>query len=241
MTHEAVILGLSLTVDPLGSLRNHALEYGIELSSAQLERFSVYLKELMLWNRSMNLTGLRSAERVVIDLFLDSLIPLPLMPPEGPLLDVGSGAGVPGLPIKIVQAQLEVHLLEAKAKRVSFLKHVIRLMGLHRIQVFCGRIEEESTSLPCDLYPAVTVRAFAPLPHTLTCCAPRLAKGGLLFCFLGRHVQRAMEESRGILEREGLKVFETVSYRLPGKQEMRHAVVFKKEGGPLTLDALAGC
>jgi 16S rRNA (guanine527-N7)-methyltransferase len=215
--------------DPLTSLRDCASDYGIDLSTAQLGLFRLYLDELTLWNRRMNLTGMDRADRMVIELFLDSLIPAPRIPGEGCLLDVGSGAGVPGLPLKIFHPRLDVHLLEAKARRVSFLRQVIRLLGLTGIGVFRGRIEEEPGALPFEHYPLITARALAPLSRTLAWCSPRLSPEGLLICFLGPSAQKVLDESREVMERAGMVVREVIPYSLPGSKGKRHTVFFQRK------------
>jgi len=213
----------------LTSLRDRAPDYGIELSSAQLDLFRLYLDELTLWNRRMNLTGMDRADRTVIELFLDSLIPAPRIPGEGRLLDVGSGAGVPGLPLKIFHPHLDVHLLEARARRVSFLRQVVRLLGLPGIGVFRGRIEKEPGALPFERYPLITARALAPLARTLAWCSPRLSPEGLLVCFLGRSAQKVLDESREVMERTGMAVQEVIPYSLPGSEGRRHTVFFRRK------------
>ncbi len=124
------------------SLHSKALDYGISLTEHQLSLFQIYLDELWDWNHRINLTGLSTRERIIIELFLDSLIPAPFLPENGRMFDVGSGAGLPGVPLKIFRPHLEVHLLEANSKRVSFLKQVIRLLSLRKIEVMKGRIEK---------------------------------------------------------------------------------------------------
>jgi 16S rRNA (guanine527-N7)-methyltransferase len=215
--------------DPLTSLREHASDYGIELSTTHLDLFGLYLDELRLWNRRMNLTGIDRADRMVIELFLDSLIPAMRIPGDGCLLDVGSGAGVPGLPLKIFHPRLDVHLLEARARRVSFLRHVVRLLGLPGIGVYRGRIEEEPRVLPFEHYPLIMARALAPLTRTLAWCSPRLSPEGFLVCFLGVSAQKVLDESREIMEGEGMVIQEVIPYSLPGSKGKRHTVFFQKK------------
>ena len=212
--------------DRLEPLRVHAREVGISLDDEQMERFGIYLRELMLWNEKFNLTGLRSPERIVTELFLDSLIPAPRIPAEGRLLDAGSGAGLPGLPLKILYPGLEVHLLEARAKRVSFLKEMVRLLGLRGIEVIRGRIEKD-LSAP-DGYPWITARALAQFPQTVRWCSPLLCEGGVLVCYLGERGVETFEENRIEVEHAGLDLQEVIPYSLPGKSGRRHAVFLKK-------------
>ncbi|RJR37258.1 MAG: 16S rRNA (guanine(527)-N(7))-methyltransferase RsmG [Desulfobacteraceae bacterium] len=214
--------------EALRSFELHARHCGIELSARQLELFGLYLKELMRWNEKMNLTGLRDPERIVIELFLDSLVPGSMIPHEGSLLDVGSGAGFPGLPLKILYPDLEVHLLESREKRVSFLRQVIRLMDLDGISVIQGRIERRSEILPLDCYRLATARAFGPFLEIIRWCAPALCDGGMLICYLGEHGPRILAESRTLLEEEKLGIKDALPYTLPGKRGKRHGVILRK-------------
>jgi 16S rRNA (guanine527-N7)-methyltransferase len=215
--------------DELHFLREHASEYGIHLSEQQLGLFGSYLNELVLWNRHVNLTGVSTRERMIIELFLDSLIPAPHIPEEGRVLDVGSGAGFPGLPLKIYRPGLDLSLLEAKSKRVSFLKHVIRLLGLSSTKTIKGRIEKDMENLHPDGYTMITARAVAPLFQTMAWCAPFLKPDGLLVCFLGSGVQQALDKSGQIMERQGVYVYERIPYFLPGKKSERNVLIFRKE------------
>jgi len=100
----------------------------------------VFLAELQHWNRSHNLTAVRKAEDMVAQHLLDSLALLPHLP-EGLLLDVGSGAGLPGIPIAIVRPTQEIVLIEPNAKKTAFLRHLCRRLGLRHVEVFAGPVE----------------------------------------------------------------------------------------------------
>jgi len=214
--------------EALHSFEVYARDYGMELSDRQLELFGLYLKELMRWNEKMNLTGLRDPGRIVVELFLDSIVPGAMIPHEGSLLDVGSGAGFPGLPLKILYPDLDVCLLESREKRVSFLRQVIRVMDLEGIGVIHGRIESGSKIFPLDCYRFTTARAFAPFPQTIRWCSPALCDGGMLICYLGEQGPQILAESRVLLEKEKLLIKDALSYRLPGKRGKRHAVILGK-------------
>ena len=177
----------------------------------------------------MNLTGLSTREKVVIELFLDSLIPAPFLPAEGRMLDVGSGAGFPGLPIKIYSPKLRTQLLEPSRKKINFLRQVIRLLNLSAVEAVRGRIENNVSSLSVGSYDIVTARAVAASSRTIPWCAPYLAPGGQLVAFFGRGVEKACRESRSILKRYDLVLQRRIPYRLPGKRSERTALIFRKK------------
>jgi len=218
-----------VTLEHLQSLRAHASAYGITLSDRHLELFRLYLDELWVWSRHMNLTGLATREGMVLELFLDSLVPAPYLPDQGDLLDLGSGAGFPALPLKICKPGLRVSLLEAHAKKVSFLRQVIRLLRLEDAHVMRGRIERDTEDLAPAGYDMITARAVASLSQVVGWCAPFLAPGGLLVGFLGSRGRHALNECQEVMERHGLRPSSVIPYLLPNKKTERALVLLRKE------------
>jgi 16S rRNA (guanine527-N7)-methyltransferase len=213
--------------EEIHSLFQSAARFGINLTEQHLDLFGIYLEELWSWNRKFNLTGLEDRERMVIELFLDSLIPSPSLPAEGNLLDVGSGAGFPGLPLKIHCAQRKVFLLEPNSKKVSFLRQVIRLIRLEEIHTIKSRVEHLPKG---DRYDMVTARAWAEYRKTLEWCAPLVKEGGQLVLYLGARAEENLKESERPVAEHRLRVWKQLSYALPGKRSERHTIIFQKEG-----------
>jgi 16S rRNA (guanine527-N7)-methyltransferase len=205
-----------------------AADYGIALSDRQSHLLQVYLKELMHWNRRVNLTGPLTKERMIVELFLDSLIPGPFIPATAKILDVGSGAGFPGVPLKIHAPDRNVDLLEINSKKISFLKQVIRLLGLNDITVMEGRVEKIQADLTQAGYQVVTARAVADLSQVIAWCAPLLSPGGLLVSFLGSRYEDDLKRNNPIIDEHGLVSHKVIPYDLPGKSARRHTVIFRK-------------
>lgn len=211
-------------------LRRVAGDLGVSLTEAQLERLIHYLDELCLWNRRTNLTGLRSRDRMVVELLADALVPAPLLPPSPSLLDVGSGAGLPGIPLKIARPDLSVDLLEPSLKRYHFLKQAIRLLRMEGIRALRGRVED-SGILPQQEYDVVTSRAVWGLRKAVESCASRVAAGGLLVGFAGADAEAELAGARASLAGAGLHLEDSVAYRLPGTGGGRRTLFFRK--GPI--------
>ncbi len=209
-------------------LRSWAQDFGIELSDYQLRLFGIYLDELWEWNKKVNLTGLSSLQRIITDLLLDSIIPSTFLPEKGRLLDIGSGAGFPGIPLKICRPQLKVHLMEANAKKVNFLKQVVRVTKLFEIEIIGGRIEKEGSILNPKGYHIITARALAPLPQILSWCAPYLMPGGLIVNFQGSQFGKTLEETSSIIKKYRLFHYKSFPYKLPGKDSQRHLLILMK-------------
>ena len=212
--------------EEIHSLFQSAAHFGINLTDQQLDLFRIYLGELWSWNRKFNLTGLEDRGRMVIELFLDSLIPSPFLPVEGDLLDVGSGAGFPGLPLKIHCPLRNTFLLEPNSKKVSFLRHVIRLIRLEEIHTVKSRVEHLPKGARYDM---VTARALAEFGKALESCAPLVKDGGLLVLYLGACAEENLRESERSVAEQDLRVCKKISYTLPGKRSERHTVIFQKE------------
>lgn len=210
-------------------LKQGAHEFGVTLSEKQLDLLIIFLEGLWSWNQRMNLTGIAEKREMLIKLLLDPLVALPYLPSSGTVLDIGSGAGIPGLPIKIARPEFEVHLLESKAKKVSFLKDMIRKVGLKGIKAYRGRAEERD-ALPTlfNVYDMVTARALAPLKKTIGICSPYIRPGGLLVTFKGSNIFHEIENSQSLIEELHFRVDTNTPYYLPEIQEERYLLILKK-------------
>jgi 16S rRNA (guanine527-N7)-methyltransferase len=144
-------------------------------------------------------------------------------------LDVGTGAGFPGLVLKICKPSLYVSLLEPNGKKAGFLRHVTRLCGLRRIQVIQARAAPGARELASERYHMVTARALAGLEETLTLCAPWVRAGGLFVSFQGTDAAAKLETCRPLLETSRLALIKNLAYSVPGKPEERHVLIFRRE------------
>jgi 16S rRNA (guanine527-N7)-methyltransferase len=210
-------------------LQDGAREFEVELSVNQLALFGQFFEELCSWNRRMNLTGISDTRAMIIKLFLEPLVALSHLPAYGTLLDVGSGAGTPGIPLKIARDGLEVHLLESRAKKVSFLKHAIKELGLSGITASQGRAEKRPAQpelLSC--YDVVTARALAPLKKTVYLCHPYIREGGFLITYKGSRVNDEIQECAGSLEELHLSIDKVVPYNLPEIEGQRYLVIVRR-------------
>lgn len=164
-----------------GSLREGLLELGLDPSQNQLEQFQVYYEELMKWNRMASLISQRDEKRFVTHHLLPSLSILQFIPSHlSELADVGSGAGLPGIPLKIMRPSLKLTLIESKLKKALFLKEIVDKLSLSKTVVINKRAEEVGFR-----YPLVVTRALGKLKETVKICLPLLASGGELVIIKG--------------------------------------------------------
>ena len=186
---------------PIDRLRAGAAEMNILLTDAQLAQFDRYAELLAEWNRKMNLTGITDPDGVVTRHFLDSLSVLPCAPiPTGAsLIDVGTGAGFPGIPLKIARPDLRLTLLDSLGKRLTFLRAAADALGISA-QIVHMRAEEGGRNPAMRAqYDVVTARAVAALPVLAEYCIPFAKKGGLFVAMKGPECEAECAASdRGI-------------------------------------------
>jgi 16S rRNA (guanine527-N7)-methyltransferase len=203
--------------------------FGIDLAEGTMQAFDIYLRELFKWNQKINLTAIRTEKGVVIKHFLDSLSVCPYIPGHTSLIDVGSGAGFPGIPLKIIQSSLQVTLIDSVRKKVDFQKHMIRLLGLRGIEAVHGRVqEEEVVELMVERFDMTISRAFSDTATFLHLCHPLLKRGGMAIAMKGKttkeEVQRLSKE-----ERPRYRLRKHISFDLPFSNFERTILLFEKQ------------
>ena len=214
-------------------LEEGARRWGLDLTPDMLAAFQTYYEELIAWNERVNLTAITDYQEVQIKQFLDSLSCLLVL--EGlPIdrwrhLDIGAGAGFPGLPLKIARPQMELALLEAKKKRVRFLRHLVERLGLTGIEIIRGRAEELGRQPGHrEGYDLVLARAVATLPVLLEYALPLCRIGGIFLAQKGPDIEAELETSQVALKVLGGQMQEVRGLELPHSMGRRNLVVVKK-------------
>ena len=176
-------------------LQQKAAKIGVNLDQNKLSLFLQYYQELILWNRQINLVSERSVGEIIERHFVDSLTPLPLFTKEnGFLLDLGSGGGFPGIPLKIMLPALKVFLADASRKKTSFLSNVVSILNLKETNVMRGRIEALAAQEEfVAKFDTVISRAAFKLPQLIIFASSFLKPGGQLIAMKG---PTAHEETR---------------------------------------------
>ena len=208
--------------------KEKALALGLELNETQLKQYRDYIALLKLWNQKMNLTAIDDDEGIYLKHFYDSLLSIKYVKYEGTLADVGSGAGFPGLVLKIAYPELKVDLIEPIKKRCTFLKEVIETLDLKDVEVINER-SEDLAKMKREKYDIVTARAVADLSVLSELCAPLVKVKGLFIALKG---QKAKEETKQALEafkKLGLSLDAIEEIDLD-KENKRSIVILKKVG-----------
>jgi 16S rRNA (guanine527-N7)-methyltransferase len=205
-----------------------ATAFGIHLDERDLEAFDLYLRELLKWNQKINLTAIRSEKGIVLKHFLDSLSAYPHLSKPSSLLDIGSGAGFPGIPLKMVGPFLEVTLIDSVRKKVDFQRHIIRTLGLKGIEAVHGRVQGKDVLQSMGgRFDFVISRAFSDLQTLLILSFPFLKKGGVVLAMKGE-MDRAEIRSLSKIEGTRYQLQKTISLLLPGSTFKRSILLFEK-------------
>jgi len=190
-------------------LRRGIKRFGMRLDDYMLEQFMTYIEELKKWNKTYSLTSIEDEREIAIKHFLDSLLYLLVMPEEaGRIADAGSGAGFPGLPIKIVRPHLQVSLIESSRKKVAFLKNIIRKLNFAGIEVIHGRIETLRHEYE-SAFDVIVSRATFKIDEFIRVASPFLKRGGFLIISKGPGY---LQEIQRLNNKDNLEIIE---YRLP--------------------------
>lgn len=206
-------------------------QIGLRLSSAQLQALAVYERELLNWNTRFNLTAIRNAEEVRIKHFLDSLTCILAMRDTivERLVDVGTGAGFPGIPLKIVYPKMTLTLVESVKKKADFCRYVVQALGLQGVEIVQKRVEELGQSPAYrERYDWAVARAVAILPVLVEYLLPLVRVGGSMLAMKGESGPAEAHSAEKALRLLGGSLRQLLPVTLPGVSEERYLVVIDK-------------
>lgn len=213
-------------------LRQAASEYGIELTEEQLEAFNRYYQLLVEWNEKMNLTAITEPQEVAVKHIIDSLscYDADFFPSKARVVDVGTGAGFPGIPLKIYRPDLQLTLVDSLNKRLTFLQCVITELGLKDVAVVHARAEEGARKKELrDKFDVALSRAVARLNVLSELCLPFVAAGGYFIALKGAQYEEEANEARQAISLLGGRLIKTQPVKLPGLDDKRAVLYIRKE------------
>ena len=219
-------------MDKIEFIRNHIEKLDINISEEQCCQFLKYYEMLVEKNKVMNLTGITEFEEVVEKHFVDSLSLVKSIKLNGDesLIDVGTGAGFPGIPIKIMFPNLKITLMDSLNKRLLFLNEVINKLGLDKIELVHGRAEDlGKNSNYREKYDLCVSRAVANLSTLSEYCIPFIKKDGVFASYKASDSEEEINNSKNAIKILGGSISKVCETALPGTEVKRNIVIIKKD------------
>jgi len=208
--------------------------FDVNVGLKEAGQFSVHAGELLKWNLKINLTAITDPFEVAVKHFLDSIASAGLIPAGSSMLDIGSGGGFPGIPLKVIIPTLSVTMVDASRKKITFLKHVVRTIGFEGIEAIQGRVEELAGS--SKLFDVIICRAFSSLEKFVGSALPLLAPDGVIISLKGKidpeelqSVRGSEDEKQGNGKIQGIPIDINIKkYFLPFIDSERAIIIIKK-------------
>lgn len=200
----------------------------IELTKEQIEKYYKYMNLLLEWNEKINLTAITEPKEIILKHFIDSLTITKYIKDNEKLIDVGTGAGFPGIPLSIVKENTNIVLLDSLNKRINFLEEVKQNLKLKNITTIHGRAEEfGKNKKERESYDIATSRAVAPLNILLEYLLPLVKVGGKAICMKGPNIEE-IENAKNALEILGGQIEKVEEIILPNSDIKRNIIIIKK-------------
>lgn len=206
-------------------------ELNISISSEQIRQFKMYSQMLKEWNEKINLTAITDDDGIAVKHFLDSILPLKYInfPTGAALADVGTGAGFPGIPLKIIRSDLEVTLIDSLSKRINFLNTVSDELNLSGIKSVHGRAEELARNNKYrEQFDVVVSRAVANMTVLCEYCLPYVKTGGMFIALKARDAEDEIGHAKPMIGNLGGSIEELLSAPLPESDIVRTIAVIRK-------------
>ena len=212
-------------MDFIGKLK----EFNIEINEEQIKSFEKYMNLLLEWNEKINLTAITQPDEVKLKHFVDSLTVLKYINDDDKVIDIGTGAGFPGIPLKIMNENTKITLLHSINKRINFLNMVIETLNLRNIQAIHGRAEEIARNkLYREKYDVAVSRAVANLSTLTEYMLPFVKVGGKCICMKGANVNEELERAQNAIKELGGEIERVDNFYLSDNDNERNIIVIKK-------------
>lgn len=208
-------------------LQEKAKLINIELEENQIEKFYNYMNLLLEWNEKINLTAITEPNEVILKHFIDSITILKYIENNIQVVDVGTGAGFPGIPLNIVNNNANYALVDSLNKRINFLNEVIEKVALKNINTVHSRIEDFAKNNK-ETFDIATSRAVASLNILLEYLLPLVKVGGICICMKGSNVKEEIESASKALEILGGKIEKVEEINLPKSDIIRNIIIVRK-------------
>jgi len=222
---------LEIHVSQREILKEGAQEFGIELSPRQLDKFDAFTRLLLLWNQKFNITRITDPEEISVRHYLDSLAPLAFITPAkgAAIMDIGTGGGMPGIPLKIARPDIKLSLLDSTRKRLLFVEEAARDMELSEVKAIHSRAEDAGQNrLFRERFDFTVSRAVARLPLLAELCLPFCKVGGTFIAYKGPDIEEELDQAKRAIKLLGGEVGAVHKFLLPHGGPERTLVFVKK-------------
>lgn len=200
-----------------------------DISNEKKQKFDKYMELLLEWNKKINLTAITERDDIILKHFVDSLTIMKYIDNNSSVLDVGTGAGFPGIPLKIYKDSLNVTLLDSLNKRINFLNEVINELELDGIKAIHARAEDGARDKELrEKFDFVTSRAVANLSTLSEYLLPFTKLGGYCICMKGQNIDGEFEKAENAIKILGGKIEKIDNFKLPNSDMERNIVIIKK-------------
>lgn len=207
-----------------------AKKIDVILDEEQIQKFYKYMELLLEWNEKINLTAIVEPRDVILKHFVDSLTICKELQKNKTLADIGTGAGFPGIPVKILRPDLDITLIDSLNKRVNFLTMVIEALKLEKIIALHGRIEDFGKNKKYrEKFDYVTSRAVANLSTLSEYMIPLVKIGGKCICMKGSNINEELKNAEKAIKTLGGKIEKVDTFLLPDTDMGRNIILIKKE------------
>lgn len=204
-------------------------EFNIKINEEQIKSFEKYMNLLLEWNEKINLTAITQPEEVKLKHFVDSLTVLKYINDDDKVIDIGTGAGFPGIPLKIMKGNTKITLLDSLNKRINFLNIVIETLNLRNIQAIHGRAEEIARNkLYREKYDVAVSRAVANLSTLSEYMLPFVKVGGKCICMKGANVNEEIEKAKNAIKELGGEIERVDNFYLSDNDNERNIIIIRK-------------
>lgn len=208
-------------------LKEKSKSINIQLEDKQIEKFYNYMNLLLEWNEKMNLTAITEPKEVILKHFIDSATIIKYIENGMQIVDVGTGAGFPGIPLNIINSEASYTLVDSLNKRINFLDEVINSLQLNNINTIHSRIEEFGRDNK-ESFDIATSRAVASLNILLEYLLPLVKIGGICICMKGSNVKEEIENSKKALDVLGGRIEKIEEIILPNSDIRRSIIIVRK-------------
>ena len=209
---------------------DYGKEINIVFTEEQLQKFYQYMNLLIEWNEKINLTAIVEPKEIILKHFIDSLTIIKYIEPNKSVIDIGTGAGFPGIPVKIMREDLDITLLDSLNKRIHFLNEVIQKLELKNITAIHARIEEFAKNKQYrEAFDVATSRAVANLTTLSEYMLPMVDLKGMVICMKGSEINEEISKSKNSIKLLGGKIDKIEEFTLPKSDNRRNLILIKKE------------